>query len=336
MTRISNATMKDIAKSLDVSITTVSKVINGHTDISDQMRQKVLDKIAEMGYVQNIMAVNLRRNKANVVALLLSDISKPYFARVIAGYERVLEAAGYQAMTFSSMEQVEREQRLIRQIAAMNMAGIIIDPVQDSDPEKAALKQAGIPYVFSNRFLDATSDYYVAADNETAGYFATRHLIERKPSAPVLCINGPDRISPTTMRYAGFRRALEEAGRSIDEQRQVFHNNFGLEDAYKEGVVIAERFRPPFSIFCSTDQLAIGILRALHDRGLRVPEDVSVIGVDDIETAPYLTPALTTISLPKESIGEQSAEMLIRLIEQKEVEEPRILLKPELMIRETT
>lgn len=336
MTRISNATMKDIANSLDVSITTVSKVINGHTDISDQMRQQVLEKIAEMGYVQNIMAVNLRRNKANVVALLLSDISKPYFAKVIAGYERVLEAAGYQAMTFNSMEQGEREQRLIRQIAAMNMAGIIIDPVQDSDPAQAALKQAGMPYVFSNRFLDATSDYYVAADNETAGYLATRHLLERKPGAAVLCINGPDRISPTTMRYAGFCRALQEAEHSIDEQNQVYNNNFGLRDAFQAGIAIAERFRPPFSIFCSTDQLAIGVLRALHDKGLRVPEEVSVIGVDDIETAAYLTPTLTTISLPKESIGEKSAEMLIRLIEKQEVEEPRILLKPELMIRETT
>lgn len=336
MARITNATIKDIAKSLNVSVTTVSKVINGHKDISEKMRQKVLDKIVEMGYVQNIMAVNLRRNKANVVALLLSDISKPYFERVIAGYESVFEAAGYQTMTFSSMEQGEREQRFIRQIAAMNMAGIIIDPAQDSDPEKAALKHAGIPYVFSNRFLDAGSDYYVAADNEMSGYMATRHLLERKPGAPVFCINGPDRISPTTMRYTGFRRAMYEAGRAFDEQRCVHNNNFGLKDAYEAGIAIAERFTPPFSVFCSTDQIAIGVLRALHEKELQVPSDAAVIGVDDIETAPYLTPALTTISLPKERIGEKSAEMLIRLIEKQEVDEPRILLKPELIIRETT
>jgi len=336
MAHITNATMKDIAKSLNVSVTTVSKVINGHKDISEKMRREVLDKIVEMGYVPNIMAANLRRNKASVVALVLSDISKPYFARVIAGYERVFEAAGYQTMTFSSMERGEREQQFIRQIAAMNMAGIVIDPAQDSDPEKTALKQAGIPYVFSNRFLDAASDYYVAADNEMAGYLATRHLLERKPGAPVFCINGPDRISPTTTRYAGYRRALAEAAVSFDEQQSVHNNCFGLEDAYQAGIAIAKRCAPPFSVFCSTDQIAIGILRALHDKALRVPHDVAVIGVDDIETAPYLTPALTTISLPKERIGEKSAEMLIKLIEKQEVDEPRILLKPELVLRETT
>jgi len=335
MAHITNATMKDIAKSLNVSVTTISKVINGHKDISEKMRCEVQNKIVEMGYVPNIMAVNLRRNVANVVALVLSDISKPYFARVIAGYERVFEASGYQTMTFSSMEQGERENRFIRQIAAMNMAGIVIDPAQDSDPQKTVLKQAGIPYVFSNRFLDAASDYYVAADNEVAGYMATRHLLERKPGAPVFCDNGPDRISPTTTRYECYRRALTEAGAPFDEQ-SVYNNCFGLADAYEAGRRITEWARPPFSVFCSTDQLAVGILRALHEKELRVPDDAAVIGVDDIEMAPYLTPALTTISLPKELIGEKSAEMLIQLIEKHEIKEPRILFKPELIVRETT
>lgn len=335
MTHVTNATMKDIAKSLNVSVTTVSKVINGHKDISDKMKKEIQDKIAEMGYVPNVMAANLRRIKGNMIALVLSDISKPYFARVIDGYETVCEAAGYQTMAFSSMEQGERETRLLRQIANMNMAGIIIDPAQNSDPAKTALKQAGIPYVFSNRFLDQQTDYYVVADNEEAGYLATKHLLKKKPNRPVFCVNGPDRISPTIMRYLGYQKALAENDIPLD-MRQVYNNNFDLGDAYRAGCSIALSGEPPFSVFCSTDQLAVGVMRGLYDNGVKVPEDAGVIGVDDIDMASYLSPALTTVSLPKKSIGQRSAEMLIELIEGGEITEPRVLLKPELVIRETT
>lgn len=335
MAHTNNVTMKDIAKSLGVSITTVSKVVNGHNDISEKTRKEVMDRIAEMGYVPNMLAMNLRRNRANMVALVLSDLSKPYYGRVIEGYERVLEAAGYQTITFSSMENREREDRFIRRIASMNMAGIIIDPAQNSDPEQTALKNAGIPYVFSNRFPQADSGYYVAADNDLAGYLATCHLLDRKKAAPVFCVNGPSHISPTVTRFRGYRKALDERKMPFRAE-YVFENCFGLDEAYEIGRKIARMTRPPFSVFCATDQFAVGIVRALHDEGLRIPEDVGVMGVDDIDMAQYIIPALTTVSLPKARIGEASARMLIDLIEGREVEKPRILLKPELIVREST
>jgi len=335
MAHTNNITMKDIAKSLNVSITTVSKVINGHSDISEKTRREVMDKIAELGYVPNMLAMNLRRSRANMVALVLSDLSKPYYGRVMEGYERVLEAAGYQAITFSSMENREREDRFIRRIASMNMAGIIIDPAQNTDPEGDALKHTGIPYVFSNRYPCADSGYYVAADNDLAGYMATRHLLERKPGCPVFCVNGPRLISPTLTRFRGYCKALEET-KTPFRSEYVFENCFGLDEAYAIGRKIAAMVKPPFSVFCATDQFAVGILRALHDSGLQVPRDVGVIGVDDIDVARYLVPAITTMALPKEQIGEMSAQMLINLIEGREVTQPRVLLKPELIVRETT
>lgn len=335
MANINNVTMKDIARSLGVSTTTVSKVVNGHSDISEKTRKEVMDKIAEMGYVPNMLAMNLRRSRANMVALVLSDLSKPYYGRVIEGYECVLEEAGYQTITFSSMENRDREDRFIRRIASMNMAGIIIDPAQNSDPAQTALKNAGIPYVFSNRFPDDDSGYYVAADNVLAGYLATMHLLEKKPGAPVFCVNGPSHISPTVTRYRGYRKALEEKKLPLFDGH-LFENCFGLDEAYEIGRRIAASAKPPFSVFCATDQFAVGIVRALHDSGLRIPEDVGVIGVDDIDMAQYIIPALTTVALPKARIGEMSARMLIDLIEGREVENPRILLKPELIVRETT
>lgn len=335
MNNTKNVTMKDIAQSMNVSVTTISKVINGHKDISDKTKADVWEKIHEMGYVPNIMAVNLRRKQKNVVALLLSDISQPYFSRVIRGYDQVLSAAGYKMMIFSSMERGDREEALIKQISSMNIAGIIIDPAYNSDPDEKELKQSGIPFVFSNRFHNTNNDYYVAADNEAAGFIATKHLLEKKPERPVFCVNGPDKISPTIMRYKGYCRALSEASIEIRSD-QVINNNFSLNDAYNAGVKIINQAVFPCSVFCSTDQLAIGVMRAFRDSGLIVPKDVSVIGVDDIEIAAYMTPSLTTVALPKEEIGAQTAKMLIKLMKGKVVKQPRLLLQPKLTIRETT
>lgn len=329
------ATMKDIASRAHVSVTTVSKVLNGHQDISEKTREHVLKVVEEAGYVPNLMAVNLRCNKGNMVGLVLSDVSKPYFAKVIYGYESTLLAAGYQTLLFNSFEQAERQLQILRQIASMYLAGVIIDPAQHSQDSKRILESMGIPYVFSNRFFESDRDYYVAADNEKASYLATNHLIARKPGHPVLCINGPDEISPTTLRYAGYCKALEDAGIAFHPE-WVFNDQYGLSDAYATGRKIAETFTPPFSVFCSTDQIAVGVLRALHDAGLRVPEDAGVIGIDDIDMAPYLTPALSTVALPKEQIGEISANLLIDLMKGKPVQTPRCLLDPALVIRETT
>ncbi len=329
------ATMKDIASRAHVSVTTVSKVLNGHQDISEKTREHVLKVVEEAGYVPNLMAVNLRCNKGNMVGLVLSDVSKPYFAKVIYGYESTLLAAGYQTLLFNSFEQAERQLQILRQIASMYLAGVIIDPAQHSQGSKSILESMGIPYVFSNRFFERDRDYYVAADNERASYLATNHLISRKPGRPVLCINGPDEISPTTLRYAGYCKALEDAG-IAPHPEWVYNDQYGLSDAYATGRKIAESFSPPFSVFCSTDQIAVGVLRALHDAGLSIPEDAGIIGIDDIDMAPYLTPALSTVALPKEQIGEISANLLIELMKGKPVQTPRYLLDPALVIRETT
>ena len=337
MEHTKSATMKDIARKLNVSITTVSKVVNGHHDISDKKKAEIWAAINEMGYVPNIMAANLRRNKGNMVALILSDISAPYFARVIKGYDSVLNAAGYHSLIFSSMEQAEREEELLQQVKSMNLAGIIIDPAQNSDPEEKGLKQTEVPYVFSNRFFDIDNDYYVAADNQEIGRIATRHLLNRKPGKTIFCVNGPNGISPTVLRYSGFQEEMKEANMPV-EKWQVFNNNFDLQDAFQVGKKIAKyaKKQGQCSVFVSTDQLAIGVMRAILESGLSIPEDVAIIGVDDIDVAAYLNPALTTVAIPKEVIGEKSAKLLIELIAGHDVDTPRMLLPPTLMIRETT
>lgn len=328
-------TMKDIAKRMNLSVTTVSKVINGHSDISEETKQKVFQTIEEMGYVQNYMAANLRRSKGNMVALVLSDISTPFFSRVIRSYVDTLSAAGYQTLIFGSYENPDKEYEFIRQLSSLHVAGIILDVAKDSTRSIPALKEAEIPYVLSNRYINEEEGPIVASDNIQAGYLATRHLIARKPGRPVICVDGPRNVSPSVARLNGYRQALREAGMPFEEC-YVFRDHYGLQDAFDVCESIVKTVEPPFSVFCSTDLIAMGVLRGLHAQGLCMPGDVGVIGVDDIEMAAYLTPALSTVSLPKELIGEQSAEILINLMEGRKVEQPIRFLAPELIVRETT
>jgi LacI family transcriptional regulator len=327
--------MRDVAKLMNVSVTTVSKAINDHKDISAKTKDRVFKTIHEIGYIPNFMASNLRRKKGNMVALVLSDISTPFFSKVIQSYEKTLSAAGYQILIFGSYENAEKEYKFIRQLSSLHVAGIILDLAKGSTKSVAAMRKAKIPYVLSNRYIKRDEGPIVAGDNIMAGYIATKHLLCRKPGASVLCVNGPDNISPTAERHEGYRMALAEAGAEYDAQL-VFDDFYGLADSYEVGLGICEKFNPPFSIFCSTDLIAIGVLSGLRGGGLRVPEDVGVIGVDDIEMSAYLNPPLSTISLQKELIGAQSAEILIGLMEGREITNPIRFLSPELIERQTT
>jgi len=335
MKRPNSPTLKDIATKLNLSVTTISKVINNHADISEETRQQVLDTIKEIGYVPNFMAANLRRSNGRLVGLVLSDVSQPYFSEVIFGYESTLHQAGYQTLLFNSFEDPTRELSIIRQLATLNIAGVILDIAQGSERSIESLQDLGIPYVLSNRYQDEDEDYYVVADNELAGFLATKHLLERKPDRPVVCLNGPNNISPTTGRFEGYYKAMHESLCKINEA-YIYNNLFGLRDAYETGLCAAKEVGIPFSAFCSTDQIAFGFLRGIYESSLRVPQDVGVIGVDGIESASYMMPALSTIELPKQQMGQQSAQMLISLIENKPVLNPRVKMTPVLKIRETT
>ncbi|MGI6174788.1 MAG: LacI family DNA-binding transcriptional regulator [Christensenellales bacterium] len=252
-------TMRDIARHLNVSVTTVTKALHGHSDISDETKKKVQDAAQELGYVLNFMAAHMRQTNGTLVGLVLSDISKPFFSDMIHGYEHTLTEAGYYTLLFTSYEDAHKEFEHIKQLCSLNIAGIILDLAQGSEKSVQWLRTRGVPFVLTNRYQCAHEDYYVMADNEQVGYLATRHLLRNNTDGPVLCVNGPEGISPTVRRYAGYCRALQEAGRSVD-RKYIFQDNYGLEDAYKAGLVAGRRCKPPFGVFCSTDHVECVVL----------------------------------------------------------------------------
>lgn len=331
---MTNVTQKDIARKLGLSVTAVSKALNGNADISEARRRQVQECAKEMGYVRNFMASNIRRSSSMMVGLVCSDLSQPYFSSVLLACESVLLGAGYQTLLYSSYEDAQRELLALNQLASLNVAGLIVALAQDTK-SMSFLRDRGIPYVLFTRWHDKEDDHYVVADDYRAGYIATRCLLEQLPGRPVLCVNGPDNISPTRMRYEGYLAAMKEQRMEV-EPGYVFNNARMPEDGYRAGIEAGRRIEPPFSTFCSTDFIATGFLRGIFDQGLRIPQDVSLISVDDIAEAQYMVPALSTVVLPKEQIGAMSAGMLLKLIAGGPVEEPHMTLEPRLILRETT
>jgi LacI family transcriptional regulator len=316
-----------------LSVPTVSKVLNGRGSLSRETRERVRAAADEMGYVANFMASQIRRNKSSIVGMVMSDLSQPFFSQVLMAGEAALEAEGYRAMWFTSFENEQKEYDAVRQLASLGAAGCIIDLSQNTRDAVPFLRSSDMPYVLMGRRLLSEEDCFVGADNRLAGREATAHLISRKPGRPAVCVNGPSGISPTTDRYEGFLDALREAGAPPG---QVYENCYGLEDGYRAGLDAARRVEAPFSAFCSTDRIAQGFIRGLWEGGLRVPKDVSVAGVDDIESAGYMTPSLTTLALPKREMAEKSVEMLIQTISGEKPEPSRILLRGQLIVRESS
>jgi LacI family transcriptional regulator len=281
------------------------------------------------------MAAQIRRSQSRMVGIVVSDLSQPFFSHVLQACEAELGKAGYQTLLFNSFENPEKEMNAVKQLVSLNAAGCIMDLSQNSKDSIPFLRKHRMPFVLFGRRFSEVEDYYVVPDNRAVGYDATRHLLECLPERPVLCVNGPNGISPTTERYERYVRAKREARREVD-QRFVFHNCFGMDDGYNAGLMAAERVPAPFSVFCSTDRIAAGFLRALYERNLRVPDDAAIVGVDDIAEARFMIPALSTVALPKKQMAEESACMLMELVNGKQIDNPRIQLPGKLIIRESS
>lgn len=313
-------TMKDIAQELGVSVTTVSKAINNHPDISPARRRQIQSLLAERNYIPNYMAKNLRSARTKFISLIVSDNTNPYFAKVIKGVETVLSRNGYYTLIFNNNEDPEKEFTLIRELLSINIAGVLICPAGGSDKGISLLRENNIPYVLITRYIERNCDNYVLADDEKAGYLGTKHLIE-KHGEHVAFFNHLPGISTTKDRLLGYRRALEEHG--IPYRKEYILNNIcNQEDGYNAARTMYNLMGSRhFSILCYSDFVATGAALYLQENGLAIPKDVAVMGIDGVEMFSYFYPGLSSIHLPKFELGAKSAEVLVDIINRKAQEE---------------
>lgn len=327
-------TLEDIAKHAGVSRATVSRVINGDANVKEQTRTRVMQVIQQNNFQPNIAARSLAAGHTNVIGLVIpagvtAIFADPYFPLLIQGVTSACNAKDYSVMLW--LAEPEFERRMIRQILHSGLLdGVVVSSMLMDDPIVQALHDSKKPFMLIGRHpsLDVN---YLDVDNFNGGREATLHLL-RLGHKRVATITGPQNMIAGYDRFQGYRRALEERG-------VPFHPELIAESDFSEpgGYAAMRRLLPnhPPAIFVANDMMSEGAMRALRDDGLRVPQDVAIVGYDDMPNASRLAPSLTTVRQPTNRMGSLAIDTLIDIIQNPSSNKRHIVLPVELVIRES-
>ncbi|MEU6477974.1 LacI family DNA-binding transcriptional regulator [Streptomyces sp. NPDC047017] len=313
---MAGATLRDVARRAGVSIRTVSNVVNGSVPVSEELRTRVESALEELDYRPNLVARNLRRGRTGMLALVVPELDVPYFAELAREVITAARAHGYVVMLDQTDGDGERERELLgRESRATMFDGLLLSPLALSVDELRD-RTNRVPVVLLGEHIFNGNFHHVAIDNIAAAREATEHLVALGRRRIAAIGDQPYSTGETAqLRTIGYRQALERAGLEVDADLVVptprFHRRFGAQ-AMERLLSLPE---PPDAVFCYNDLLAIGVMHTLTLAGVRVPEDIAVIGVDGIQEGEYSTPTLTTIAPDKAQIAHLAVSTLVRLIE---------------------
>ncbi len=327
-------TIDDVAKKAGVSIKTVSRVLNDSSKVSPKTAQKVREAMEILGYQPNVLARGLAKNTSDVIGVVIGHggdlyLSNPYLIDVLNGVSTTALRNGYQVLLVQTLKEVPHAGL----IAAKRVAGMVFMSVQVDDANVRALSSAGLPFVLTGR-LDAETANFVDVDSVKGSFIATEHLI-RLGHTRIGLILGPANHTSSIDRLRGYRQALE-ANAIAYRANLVVSGDFSATSGYGLTQTLLAQHPAPTAIFAISDLMATGAVRAIELNGLSVPGDVSVVGFDDISTAQYLNPPLTTVRQSGIEKGVLAAKMLLHLIRKQPLARNQVLLTPELVVREST
>jgi LacI family transcriptional regulator len=327
--------IKDVARHAGVSVTTVSNVLNSTNRISSATRQRVLASIDELGYVRNAAARQLRAGSSGVMGLIVPDASNPFYAAIARGAEDAALERGGSVIVGSSHGDVERESLYVNLFEQQRVRGVLVAPVADAAARVQSLAQRGLTTVVVGRAPRPAPCSSVSIDNVSGGYLAAQHLMDtgRRRIAFV----GPPAVPGVGDRLAGTRMAMTEAGAGDPEVLEP--HGLTVSAGRELGAALIERGldRLPDGIFCANDLLAIGMLHAFVAGGrLHIPDDVALIGYDDVDFAASAIVPLSSIRQPAELIGRTAVELLEREVADASTQHRHVLFPPELVVRQST
>lgn len=323
-------TINQIAKKSGVSVSTVSRVLNGESGVSESTKKQVLKVVEELNYVP------LRRRrrpfskkKTGVIALVVTDISNPFFPEVVHGVEDLAFSLGYSVSLWNTRENLEREKQYVENLKTSEVDGIILGSSRLQENQIEEIVENDIPCVVVNRIIRGAASVFV--DYREGAYRATKYLLHLGHERIAL-INGPANAQPSLWREQGFWEAMREAGKK-PEKDLVSFNPPVVEGGYVATLKLLSAANPPTAIFAYNDLVALGAMKAVREKNLVIPRDISIIGYDDSFFCPYLDPPLSTVGQPKYMMGKLAGDLLFRLINGGEIINKEISLKPELVIR---
>lgn len=329
--------MKDVATLAEVSIKTVSNVVNDYPYVSPVTRARVKAAIEQLGYRPNLTARHLRTQRTGMLALALPQLDNPYFAELAREIIDIARDRGYTVLADQTDGDRRREREVLDTIGTHLVDGIIFSPL-GLNLRELSDRPATTPLVLLGERLARWPADHVGADSMAMGREATEHLISLGRQRIAVVGRQPQRwASSSRQRLIGYRQALRAAGRDIDD-RMIIPATLFLRPRGAEAVdALLALPKSPDAIFCFNDPLALGVLRRLYERGVKVPDDIAVIGVDNIEDGRYSVPSLTTISPDKHQIARVAVELTLRRITGEETGPPRqIVVEHHLSVREST
>lgn len=328
------ADIRQVAERAGVSVGTVSNVLNRPDTVAEATLQAVQHAIDELGYVRNGSASRLRSARSNIVGLVVLDAANPFFTEVARGAEEELARQGYAVVICNSDGSMQRQDQHLRFLVEQRVAGVLITPVDpvQSMPTFERIRGRGSAVVFVDENDSDQTACSVAVDDAHGGELAGRHLLEIGRRR-IVFVGGPDSVRQSEDRLAGLRRAVDTSGEATVEVVRVDALNGRSAHAVTDIVLGHD----PDAVFCANDTMALGVLRGLFERGRSVPDDVALIGFDDIEFAQLAAVPLTSVRQPAAQIGQTAAALLLEECRHPdEHAHQRINFTPELVIRRST
>lgn len=329
-----NVTIRDVAAHAGVSRATVSRVLNNNPAVDPALRERVVEAVRALGYQPNRTARRLRAQTSSVIGLIISDIQNPYFISIIRGVEDVAYAHQMSVILCNSDEDPAKEQMYLHVMAAERVAGLVIVPSQNNDAQNLAqLRQMGIPVTLLDRFTPDVEVDAVKVDNERGAYDAVRHLAGLGYRR-IAIVTGVLSLTTGRERYTGYQMALAAAGLPLDLSL-VKEGDFKAESGYRLTRDLWTSSHRPDALFVSNNMMTLGALRALRELAVRVPQQIALVGFDDMPWSGDLYSPLTAVSQPTYELGAEAVNLLLRRLANPASPFRTVMLQPRLIVRES-
>lgn len=326
--------INDIALKTGLSITTVSRVLNGKAEqyrIGKKSQQKIKEAARELNYIPNQYAANLRTGKSNTIALIVPSLNNPFFAGIASIINAEVRKFGYITIIGDSDENPEIEKNELLQLMSRNIEGLIIVPCGNEWEHIKHLHDQGLPVICVDRYFENVDLPYVSTDNYEGAYSATKYLLDHG-HVSIACIQGVQSAIPNKLRVQGFEDAMKEAGIT---DYSIVGDDYSVQNGYLETKLLFQHKTKPTAIFSLSNTIAMGCLKALKEEKIKIPADVSLITFDDHPYLDFLATPLTCIAQPVSDISKIAIKFLFSRINNSEKNINQVLLKPKMKIKES-
>ncbi|MHB0868380.1 MAG: LacI family DNA-binding transcriptional regulator [Chloroflexota bacterium] len=331
-----SATLKDVAEIAGVDVSTASRVLNGSGfRVREDTRQRVLAAARELGYQPNALARSLRVGRTNLFALLVPDITNPFFAELSRGAEDATSSYGYYLILCNTEDRADTEEKYIRALRERQIDGFLLATGHSADGAARRLIEANHPVVLVNRRMQGVRSGYVVADDTPGARQAVSHLIELGHRR-IAHIEGFPEADTAMRRKEAYLAIMSAHGLEKEAQEMTVPGDFTLKAGQRAMEQLLQLPEPPTAVFAANDIMALAAITTAREHGLRVPEDLAIVGFNDIALAKLSCPTLTTVRTPIYEMGALAAQMLLKRVKGEDLSPAGIVMKTELVVRESS